>query len=73
MKYIQVIALYTWLPLALWGLIAYQLGQSSVRMTTVVRSGEPYYQGLFYGKCAWSGEPGRSYQFCATDQGEKAE
>lgn len=47
--------------------LAFTAGQSSVRRATVVRSGEPYYTGVFFGECAWSAVPWKSIQFCATD------
>jgi hypothetical protein len=67
MKHIRFFMLVTWPILALLCIVSFTLGQSSVRRTTIVRSGVPYYDGVFYGECAWDGEPGRSRQFCATD------
>jgi hypothetical protein len=47
-------------------LITYSQGQRSVRMATVVRSGSPYYRGIYFGECLSMDQT----QFCATDKGE---
>jgi hypothetical protein len=67
MRYVRGFMLATWPVAVLCSLFAYTLGQSSVRKTTTVQSGTPYYDGVFYGECAWDGEPWHSRQFCATD------
>jgi hypothetical protein len=52
---------------ALACLVSFQLGEAKVRRTTVVRSGYPNYDGVYYGECVWEGVPHFSRQFCATD------
>lgn len=67
MSYVRNFMLITWVPLVIASIVSYGLGQYSVRMATIVESGFPYYNGVYFGKCAWSGEPGKSREFCATD------
>lgn len=45
-------------------LVAFSLGEVTVRRTTIVRSGSPFYEGVYYGECAR--ENNKTY--CATDR-----
>ncbi len=49
--------------------VAFAIGQSEIKRSTVVRVESPYYHGTFFGECAWIGKPGEGgKQACATDR-----
>ena len=49
--------------ISLFGWFCFCEGQVDVRRSTVVRTGSPYYEGIFYGTCAWIG----TVEACAAD------